>query len=223
MADAQEAPPYRVPHTREPYRIVHADRDLLLVHKPDLLLSVPGRHPVNRDSLLTRLQAQYPEVLLVHRLDLDTSGIMVFARRREVQSALGRLFQERRVEKHYVAVVDGVPAQREGCIDLPIARDWLNRPRQKICAATGKEARTRYRVLDGDARSSRLLLTPETGRSHQLRIHCRELGHPILGCDLYAPSEVLGRAPRLMLHASRIAFTHPGSGRELVGHSAAPF
>jgi len=220
---ADPDPPYRVPHTREPYRIIHADEDLLLVRKPDLLLSVPGRHPDNFDCLLSRLKCEYPEALLIHRLDLDTSGIMVFARHRDAQSALSRLFQERRVEKRYIALVDGVPGEDAGRIDLPIARDWENRPRQKICKDTGKKATTHWRVMERGADVSRLLLRPVTGRSHQLRIHCRELGHPILGCDLYAPNAVLGRAPRLMLHACYLAFPHPRSGRALVGHCEAPF
>jgi tRNA pseudouridine32 synthase/23S rRNA pseudouridine746 synthase len=127
------------------------------------------------------------------------------------------------VEKRYEALVDGVPAEPEGQITLPIARDWENRPRQKICAQTGKQASTRYRVLESADGCSRLLLSPLTGRTHQLRIHCRAIGHPILGCDLYAPNAVLGRAPRLMLHASYLAFPHPSTGRLIAGHSPAPF
>lgn len=223
MSTRDDAQVYRVPHTTEPYRIIHVDSDLLLVHKPDLLLSVPGRHPDNQDCLLTRLTEEYPDALLVHRLDLDTSGIMVFARHRRAQAVLARHFQERLVEKRYLAMVDGEPTHREGTIDLPIARDWDNRPLQKICSETGKSARTHFTVLSSSGHSSRLLLSPVTGRSHQLRIHCRELGHPILGCDLYAPDEVLGRAPRLMLHACYLAFPHPLSGRTLAGHSPAPF
>jgi tRNA pseudouridine32 synthase/23S rRNA pseudouridine746 synthase len=212
-----------VPHTREPFTLIHVDADLILVRKPDLLLTVPGRHPVNRDCLITRLQVLFPEVLLVHRLDLDTSGILVFARHREAQAALSRAFQERRVRKHYTALVDGRVAADRGRIDLPIARDWERRPLQKICFETGKAACTHYEVLERRDDCTRLLLQPVTGRSHQLRIHCRELGHPILGCDMYAPNEVLGRAPRLMLHATRLALPHPRSGRELVGHSPPPF
>jgi tRNA pseudouridine32 synthase/23S rRNA pseudouridine746 synthase len=218
-----EAPPYLVPHTSEPYRVIHADRDLLFVRKPDLLLSVPGRHPANYDCLLTRLQREYPDALLMHRLDLDTSGVMVFARHRQAQAALARAFQQRRVEKRYVALVDGEPGDDAGTIDLPIARDWPNRPLQKICRETGRSARTHYRVLERHGHYSRLLLTPVTGRTHQLRIHCRELGHAILGCDMYAPSAVLGRAPRLMLHASYLALPHPADGREIAAHCAAPF
>lgn len=216
-------PPYRIPHNPAPVRVIFEDPHLLLVHKPDLLLSVPGRHPVNRDCMISRLQDRYPEALTVHRLDLDTSGIMVVARGKESQSVLSRLFQERRVAKRYRAWVAGSVEKPTGTIDLPIARDWPNRPKQKICHETGREAITHYRVLERRDGNSYLELRPITGRSHQLRIHCREIGHPILGCDLYAPNDVLGMAPRLMLHATRIAFPHPVTGRELVGHCPAPF
>ena len=131
--DAGGEPPYCVPHSREPLRIIHADADLLLLRKPDLLLSVPGRHPRNRDCMITRLQHDFPEARVVHRLDLDTSGIMLVARGRAAQGALSRLFQERRVSKDYIAVVAGRVAADGGEVDLPIARDWPRRPRQKIC------------------------------------------------------------------------------------------
>jgi tRNA pseudouridine32 synthase/23S rRNA pseudouridine746 synthase len=218
-----ELPPHVVPHNPEQPRIIHEDPHLLLIHKPDLLLSVPGRHPINRDCMITRLQQRYPEVLLVHRLDLDTSGIMILARDKPTQSALSRLFQERAVSKRYRAWVHGEVKDDSGTIDLPIARDWDNRPLQRICAIDGKASLTHYRVLERRPAATLLELLPVTGRSHQLRIHCRELGHPIYGCDMYAPPAVLGSAPRLMLHATRIAFRHPATGRELVGHCPAPF
>lgn len=222
-AGFDDAPPYRIPHNPEQPRVIYVDAQLLLVHKPDLLLSVPGRHPVNRDCMITRLQQRYPEALLVHRLDLDTSGIMVVARDKPTQAALSRLFQERAVSKRYRAWVHGRVADDRGSIDLPIARDWENRPRQRICASDGKPSLTHYRVLERRGAATLLELQPVTGRSHQLRIHCREIGHPIFGCDLYAPPAVLGAAPRLLLHATRIAFRHPATGVELVGHSPAPF
>jgi tRNA pseudouridine32 synthase/23S rRNA pseudouridine746 synthase len=218
-----EEPPYRIPHNPAPVRIIHIDDHLLLIEKPDLLLSVPGRHPVNRDCMIDRLQRRVADALVVHRLDLDTSGIMLVARGKAMQGALSRLFQERRVDKCYLAWVAGEVVEDSGSIDLPIARDWLNRPRQKICSREGKHALTHWRVLRREAGRSLLELSPVTGRSHQLRIHCREIGHPILGCDLYAPPAILGSAARLMLHATRIAFVHPATGRELVGHSPAPF
>jgi len=216
-------PPYLVPHNPKPVGIIYQDPALLLVHKPDLLLSVPGRHPQNRDCMIRRVQKQYDDALVVHRLDLDTSGIMVVARGKTSQVALSKLFQERRVHKRYRAWVSGEVAADSGSIDLPIAPDWQRRPRQRICKEKGKAALTHYRVLRREPGRSYLELNPITGRSHQLRIHLQALGHPILGCDLYAPSPVLGSAPRLMLHATLIAFPHPLHGRELVGHCPAPF
>ncbi len=204
-----DMPPYLVPHSREPIRILYRDAELLLVRKPDLLLSVPGRHRLNRDCLITRLQTDYPTARIVHRLDLDTSGIMIIALTARSQSVLGRLFQERRVCKEYEAIVYGQVVDDRGQIDLPIARDWENRPRQKICRDSGRDALTHYTVTAREADRTRLLLEPVTGRSHQLRIHTASIGHPILGCDMYAHAEALGMAPRLLLHASRIAFPHP--------------
>lgn len=221
-AETLEPPPYLVPHNPEPVRVIYKDSSLLLVHKPDLLLSVPGRHPLNRDCMITRIQQSFPDALVVHRLDLDTSGIMLVARGKPSQSAISRLFQERRIHKRYIAWVHGSVEADSGSIDLPIAPDWPRRPLQKI-SADGKPSLTHYRVLRRESKRSLLELTPVTGRSHQLRIHCRELGHPILGCDMYAPSEVLGLAPRLMLHAQTIALPHPETQRWLIGHSRPRF
>ncbi len=212
-----DAPPYLVPHSREEIRILYRDADLLLVRKPDLLLSVPGRHPLNKDSLITRLQRDYPTASIVHRLDLDTSGIMVIPLNRESHAHISRQFQQRRVHKCYHAIVYGVVAPDRGEIDLPIAPDWARRPRQVICRERGKPALTRYEVLARWGDRTRLLLRPVTGRSHQLRIHLRELGHPILGCDLYAHPEALNMAERLMLHASSLGFIHPTTGAWLEG------
>jgi tRNA pseudouridine32 synthase/23S rRNA pseudouridine746 synthase len=218
-----EPTPYLVPHSREEIRILYADTDLLLVRKPDLLLSIPGRHPLNKDCLISRLQEHYPSASIVHRLDLDTSGIMVIPLNREAHAHISRQFQERRVEKSYHAVVYGAVAADRGEINLPIACDWANRPRQKICREHGKPALTRYEVLERMADRTRLLLRPVTGRSHQLRIHLRELGHPILGCDLYAHPEALAMADRLLLHATRLAFEHPVSGKWLAGECPPDF
>ncbi|MFT4767692.1 MAG: tRNA pseudouridine32 synthase/23S rRNA pseudouridine746 synthase [Glaciecola sp.] len=218
-----ELPPYLVPHSPEPVRLIYADDHLLLIHKPDLLLSVPGRHPLNYDCMITRLQERFPDALVVHRLDLDTSGLMMVARGKASQGALSRLFQERAVEKHYRAWVSGTVSADEGKVEFSIARDWENRPLQKICEETGKKSLTYFKVLAREEGNSLLELQPATGRTHQLRIHCREMGHPILGCDMYAPPAILGSAPRLMLHATRIAFAHPFTGRKIVGHCPAPF
>jgi tRNA pseudouridine32 synthase/23S rRNA pseudouridine746 synthase len=192
--------------------ILYEDEHLLFVHKPHLLLSVPGRHPDNQDCVINRIRLTHPGASIVHRLDLDTSGIMTIPLRPEIHGHISRQFQERRVKKEYHAVVYGRVPDDDGEIDLPIAPDWANRPRQKICAERGKVALTRYEVLAREADRTRLLLKPVTGRSHQLRIHLAETGHPILGCDLYAHENALSMSPRLLLHASYLGFTHPATG-----------
>jgi tRNA pseudouridine32 synthase/23S rRNA pseudouridine746 synthase len=219
----ETAPPYLVPHSQEEIRILHEDDDLLLVRKPDLLLSIPGRHPLNKDCLVTRLQQRYPSASIVHRLDLDTSGIMVIPLNKPAHAHISRQFQERRVEKSYHAIVYGLLAEDCGEIDLPIASDWANRPRQMICHERGRSALTRFEVLERGVDRTRVLLKPVTGRSHQLRIHMRELGHPILGCDMYAHPQALAMASRLMLHASTLAFEHPRTGQWLAGECPPDF
>jgi len=219
----ETAPPYLVPHSQEEIRILYEDDDLLLVRKPDLLLSIPGRHPLNKDCLVTRLQQRYPSASIVHRLDLDTSGIMVIPLNKPAHAHISRQFQERRVAKSYHAIVYGLPARDSGEIDLPIASDWANRPRQMICHERGRSALTRFEVLERGVDRTRVLLTPVTGRSHQLRIHMRELGHPILGCDMYAHPQALAMASRLMLHASTLAFEHPRTGQWLTGECPPDF
>jgi len=218
-----ESAPYLVPHSQEEIIILYADDDLLLVRKPDLLLSIPGRHPLNKDCLITRLQQDYPTASIVHRLDLDTSGIMVIPLNKPTHAHISRQFQERKVQKSYHAVVFGVVQQDKGEINLPIARDWENRPLQVISHERGKNALTHYEVLERHEDRTRLLLQPVTGRSHQLRIHMRELGHPILGCDMYAHETALGMAERLMLHATTLAFEHPASGEWLQGECRPDF
>jgi len=221
-SSADDTPPYQVPHSQEAIRLLFRDPHLLILDKPTLLLSVPGRHPLNHDCLLNRLSVRYPGVSAVHRLDLDTSGVMVIPRHREALSRLARQFQERRIDKSYTARVAGQVTEDIGEIDLPLVADWPNRPKQKVCFETGKQALTRWKVLSRDDNSSLLALTPVTGRSHQLRIHMREIGHPILGCDFYAPGAVLNAAPRLLLHATSLRFAHPLSGEILTAHSPAP-
>ena len=213
----QEPLPYLVPHSTEEIAILYEDSDLLLVRKPDLLLSIPGRHPLNKDCLITRLQQQYPTASIVHRLDLDTSGIMVIPLNKPTHAHISRQFQQREVKKSYHAIVFGVVEPDEGEVDLPIAADWDNRPRQMFCHERGKSALTRFEVLGRDTDRTRLLLKPVTGRSHQLRIHMRELGHPILGCDMYAHETALSMADRLMLHASTLELQHPATGQWIVG------
>jgi tRNA pseudouridine32 synthase / 23S rRNA pseudouridine746 synthase len=219
----QERPLYLVPHSTEEIAILYEDDDLLLVRKPTLLLSIPGRHPLNKDCLVTRLQERYPSASIVHRLDLDTSGIMVIPLNKPTHAHISRQFQERTVHKTYNALVYGSVGPDAGSVDLPIACDWERRPLQKICHERGRSALTHFEVLERAADHTRMLLKPVTGRSHQLRIHMRELGHPILGCDMYAHETALGMAERLMLHASTLEFTHPATGQWLRGECAPDF
>ena len=216
-------PPYLVPHSAEPIRILYRDADLLLVRKPHLLLTIPGRHPLNKDCLVTRLQQDFPTASIVHRLDLDTSGIIAIPLNKAAHAHISRQFQLRQVEKSYIAVVWGVVEPERGEIDLPIACDWDNRPRQMICHQRGRDALTRFEVLQRHPDRTRVLLKPVTGRSHQLRIHMRELGHPILGCDMYAHEEALAMSDRLLLHATTLAFEHPTSGAWLAGECPPDF
>ncbi len=206
-----------------PARILHDDGEMLVVAKPAGLLSVPGKGEALADCLIARLRQHRPEVLLVHRLDRDTSGVMVFALTPRAQRHLGLQFEKRQTGKSYVALVAGVPARRGGRIDLPIAVDWPNRPRQKICHDSGRPAATDWQVLGTPPPGgpTRLQLVPQTGRSHQLRLHCLALGHPILGDTLYSDD---GAAhARLMLHAQRLALRHPVGGRRLEFREPCPF
>lgn len=222
---AVDKPYYIVPPCHEPVLTVFEDVSILIVEKPEFLLSVPGRGPENSDSVFSRLQQQNPDILLLHRLDLDTSGLMIFAKTRQAQKHIARAFQQRAIDKRYIAVVDGLMEGADGSIDLPIAPDWQNRPRQKICAEKGKQALTHWHRLaeNTSAGTSRLELHPITGRSHQLRIHLKEAGHPILGCDLYAPPAIEAKSPRLLLHACELSLYHPLTDEWLTFHSAPAF
>jgi tRNA pseudouridine32 synthase/23S rRNA pseudouridine746 synthase len=182
-------------------RVVYADDRLVVVDKPPGLLSVPGR--TEPDCASARVQALYPDALVVHRLDQATSGLLLFARGAQAQRELSADFAERRVGKVYVAVVAG-RLEGEGVIDLPLGADWPNRPRQQVDFKRGKPSQTRWRVLAHEGPDTRLLLTPVTGRSHQLRVHLAHVGHPILGDALYAPPAVAAAGPRLLLHASEL-------------------
>lgn len=209
MSDFVYAPP------EVPLDILHADAEVLVVNKPAGLLSVPGRGEERADCLIARLARVYPQVLLVHRLDLDTSGVMVFALTPLAQRHLGWQFEERRTKKIYVARLWGHLEPREGRVDLPLTVDWPNRPRQHVNFETGRPAQTDWRVVrhENDG-TTRVRLMPVTGRSHQLRVHMAEIGHPILGDPLYATGPA--RAfPRLMLHAERLSFRHPDGGKSV--------
>lgn len=212
-----DATPYLPPADRG-LIIVAEDEFLIVAAKPAGLLSVPGRGEGKADCLVARVQAVYPEALIVHRLDLGTSGLLVFGRGAEMHSKLSKAFMERRVDKGYVAIVAG-QAPEVGLIDMPLITDWPNRPRQMVHAEWGKPSRTEFRRLAYDPTSdtSRVALTPITGRSHQLRVHLAAIGHPILGDDLYGPAH-LHRASRLLLHAADLAFEHPVSGKPCAFH-----
>jgi tRNA pseudouridine32 synthase/23S rRNA pseudouridine746 synthase len=225
MTTSADKQPYIVAHCHEPVDILYQDDHLLLVNKPSGLLSVPGRHPANRDCLISRLQLNFPQARIVHRLDMDTSGIMVIALSADCHRDLNQLFSERKVSKQYIAEVYGQVIDNKGCVQLPLICDWPNRPKQKVDIEKGKPANTGYQRLshDPERNCSRLLLTPVTGRSHQLRVHMAEIGHPILGCEFYAHQEALAMAPRLFLHASELAFIHPVTGEPIKGISHCPF
>ena len=206
----------------------YVDDALLVLDKPSGLLAVPGRGADKQDCLATRVRAHYPDALIVHRLDMATSGLMVMARGLAAQRALSQAFAARAVKKRYIAVVAGrldAPPQDWGEIDLPIIVDWPNRPLRIVDHARGKPSLTRWRVLGVDEAGcrTRIELEPVTGRSHQLRIHLRERGHPILGDTLYAPPEVQAMSGRLLLHAWSLGFAHPVTGESLAFESPAPF
>ncbi len=208
----------------EPFlHIVYADRDVLVVEKPAGLLSVPGRGPGLADSALTRARRDHPGAFDVHRLDLDTSGLLLVALRRAAERELKRQFREREVEKRYLALVAGRPVAASGEVSLPLGPDPTQPGRHRVDEAGGKPAHTRWRVLEELDDSALLELSPTTGRSHQLRLHLRALGHPILGDRFYGSPEVEARAPRLCLHACYLRFTQPWSGAEVVVESAVSF
>ena len=203
--------------------IVYLDEALFVLDKPAGLLAVPGRGTENRVNLASQVQHLYPDVLVVHRLDRDTSGLMVMARGEEVQRRLGRQFEERRVEKRYVAIVHGSPADDRGRIEVPIRKDFDHPPRQCVDFAQGRPAVTEWRVIARHPDRTRLELAPLTGRSHQLRLHLEQIGHPILGDKLYAHPSALAMADRLMLHASRLSLIHPMTGEAITWNSDCPF
>ena len=206
----------------DPIRVLHEDMHLLAVEKPAGLLSVPGKGPELADCLIARLEAAFPTVLLVHRLDRDTSGVMVFALTPHAQRHLGLQFEKRQVQKSYIARVAGRLAPKTGTVDLPLCVDWPNRPLQKVDHDQGRPAVTDWRVLKASDDESRVRLMPKTGRSHQLRVHMLALGHPILGDPLYMPDRA-GDYPRMMLHAEELRLRHPEGGEGIRFRAPAPF
>lgn len=222
------------PPCHDSIKTLYQDAHLVLIDKPSGLLSLSGKNPQNLDSVHHRLVNIFPGCTLVHRLDFGTSGLMVIARNKAINAALCQQFSQRTVNKVYSALLCGHVVANEGLIDAPIAKDPALFPLMSICAINGKPARSRYRVIERFERQlpdgtllplTRVELTPETGRTHQLRIHCQQLGHPILGCDLYGGRLLPGadRATRLMLHASELHFTHPIGGERIEARNASPF
>jgi tRNA pseudouridine32 synthase/23S rRNA pseudouridine746 synthase len=216
-----DGPASRYDPPEGPLAILHDDHQIVVLDKPAGLLSVPGKGAHLADCLLARVRAVFPTALLVHRLDRDTSGVMVFALTPLAQRHLGWQFEERRVKKTYLARLWGETAAREGRIDLALKVDWPNRPRQMV-AADGRPALTRWRALCCAGGETRARLTPETGRSHQLRVHMAAIGHPILGDPFYAQGPARD-FPRLMLHSESLTIRHPDGGRRLRFAAAAPF
>jgi len=200
--------------------LLYADEHLLVAAKPAGLLSVPGRGLDKQDCLSARVQTRFPDALIVHRLDMATSGLMLFARGPGMQRTLSIMFQDREVDKRYIAVCVGILAHPQGEIDLPIGPDWPNRPLQHVDLENGKPSLTRYCLLSIEGGRSRVELEPVTGRSHQLRLHMATLGHPILGDALYGDET---SAPRLLLHACMLRFAHPVSGDPLTFEHEPPF
>ena len=215
MTDAYDPP-------GTPLDVIHADHELLIVNKPAGLLSVPGKGPELADCLIARVQAAFPEALLVHRLDRDTSGVMVFALTPHAQRHLGLQFEKRQMRKTYVARVAGEMQGKTGTVDLPLIVDWPNRPRQKVDHETGKPAKTEWRVLRARNGETRVRLHPHTGRSHQLRVHMAEIGHPILGDPFYSDGAARNH-PRLMLHSENLRLRHPDGGAGVSFSAKTPF
>ncbi|GGC86874.1 RluA family pseudouridine synthase [Halopseudomonas salina] len=204
--------------------ILHEDPSFLVVCKPSMLLSVPGRAEDNKDCLITRLQDNgYPEARIVHRLDWETSGLLVLGRNADSHRELSRQFHDRETEKMYIALCWGQPDTETGQIELPLRYDPATKPRHVVDHEQGKHAQTFWRVIERLPEYSRVELTPITGRSHQLRVHMLSIGHPLLGDQLYAQGEALDACPRLALHAARLGISHPETGERMIFDSPAPF
>lgn len=209
---------------QEPLSIVYQDDDLVVIEKPAGLLSVPGRLPEHHDSAYYRVLAQFPDAKITHRLDMATSGILMFAKHRDAEVAVSKMFQARTVKKNYVALVQGKLAP-SGRVDVPLITDWANRPRQIVHFELGKAAQTLYETISYDAINdiSRVLLSPITGRSHQLRVHMQYIGHPITGDKLYHSEPLSSPLGRMALHANYLAFQQPLSGQQVEIRTDVPF
>ncbi len=211
------------PPTEPWLTLLHEDDRILVFDKPSGLLTVPGKDERLKDSLETRVRARWPAATLVHRLDKDTSGIVLMALDKKALGDLGQQFEKRRTKKRYAARVWGTMAGDEGLVDMPLATDWENKPRQRVDWEFGRASQTRWQVTAREDGVTRVALNPLTGRTHQLRVHMLALGHPILGDAFYARDAALAAADRLQLHAEMLAFFHPDDGREMVFERPAPF
>ncbi|CAM4407321.1 hypothetical protein F901_01179 [Acinetobacter dispersus] len=209
---------------QDPLDIVYEDEDLLVINKPAGLLSVMGRLPEHQDSAYLRVLEKYPAAKVTHRLDMATSGLLMFAKHREAEVAVSKMFQARTVKKYYVALVQG-QIQSEGSVEVPLITDWENRPRQMVHFELGKQAKTLFQCMAYDAETdqSRVRLEPVTGRSHQLRVHMMHIGHPIMGDKLYHPEPTKFYLKRMALHAAYLAFQHPLKLHEVEIHSEVRF
>ena len=218
-----QADPFIVPVCHQKIEVLYQDEYLLLINKPDTLLTLSGKHPLNKDSVHYRLVKDFPTATMIHRLDFGTSGILIVALNKQINAHIGKQFQARNVNKSYTAILHGHLLEDDACIDFPIAKDDF--PLQKICYQTGKKALTHYRVIErlDEPFATKVIFNPLTGRTHQLRIHSQQIGHPILGCDLYATDQAFLMAQRLMLHATHIEFDHPITGKRIKGFSPCPF
>ena len=203
--------------------ILYDDEDFIVVNKPSGLLSVPGKKIEHVDSILHRVRASAPEAQAVHRLDMSTSGVMVVAKNKITTGIIGKQFQDRKTDKIYYAYVGGILEQEEGVVNLPLCVDWNNRPLQHVDFENGREAITHYIKLWNDDKKTLVRLHPYTGRSHQLRVHMKELWHPILGDHLYATPEIRAMAPNLYLHAGYLSFFHPRTNEKLEFRAPPPF
>ena len=210
---------YSPPQT--PLNYLYLDDDLIIVEKPSGLLSVPGK--TEPDCLESRIKKQHPKALTIHRLDMATSGVMVFAKNPNAQRHIGLQFEKRMIEKTYIARVNGLIEQDEGEINLPLITDWPNRPKQKVCHQDGKASQTFWKVSRRADTSTRVMLFPKTGRSHQLRVHMLAIGHPILGDRLYADDATYNQAKRLQLHSHKLKLRKPTGGDWIEFESPPPF
>ncbi len=208
----------------EPYfKILYEDNDILLLDKQSGLLCVPGRKSEHKDSLYKRVLSVYPTAKIVHRLDLETSGLLIIPLNKTALSHIARQFQQRNVQKTYIADIYGKPNAKTGHVDLPLICDWPNRPKQIVCYNNGKPSQTSYKILYSNGVKTRVRLSPITGRSHQLRVHMQAIGHPIIGDRLYAHKKALSLSSRLHLHAQKLTLRHPKTEAILNFSSGLPF